>query len=163
MSNKEYYTLRRYAMKFVNNEDDQNDLVLLAWQESIRLGAKASMPILVNFMKLRGRENKRSIIGAKAGGKSIRDAWYQKPVSLSKPIEDGSTLMDFMTSSEYNPFGMTIVHELEEALTSDEQLVAGEIVAGYSEREAVDRLNIGHEHFRKLKQVVRNKALQHLA
>ncbi len=163
MSNKEYYTLRRYAMKFVNNEDDQNDLVLLAWQESIRLGEKASMPILVNFMKLRGGENKRSIVGAKAGGKSIRDAWHQKPVSLSKPVEGGSTLMDFLISAEYNPFGMTVVHELEESLSSEERMVAEEIVAGYSEREAVDRQDIKHEQFRKLKQIVRNKALQHLA
>ena len=38
MSDKEYHTLRRYAIKFANDPDDQNDLVLLARQESNRLG-----------------------------------------------------------------------------------------------------------------------------
>jgi hypothetical protein len=164
MSNKEYYTLRRYAMKFANDPDDQNDLVLLAWQESNRLGAKASMPILVNFMKLRGRENKRTIVGAKAGGKSIRDAWHQNPVSLSKPCNDGThTLGDFLASCAEDPYGLCLVSGFEEALNLRESEVAWEIVAGYTENEAVVRLGVGHEQFRRLKQVVREKAVEYLA
>jgi hypothetical protein len=62
-------------MQYANDPDDQNELVLQAWQESTRLGEKAAMPLLVNYMKLRGRENTRSIVGAKDGGKSIRDMW----------------------------------------------------------------------------------------
>ena len=68
MSDKEYHTLRRYAIKFANDPDDQNDLVLLARQESNRLG------VCVNSIacELHGRDNKQSIVGAKAGGKSKR-------------------------------------------------------------------------------------------
>jgi hypothetical protein len=71
MSTQEFHTLQRYAMKMLNNPDDRDELVLLAWQESNRLGPKASMPLLVNYMKLRGRENKRSVVGAHDGGKSL--------------------------------------------------------------------------------------------
>jgi hypothetical protein len=45
MSPQEYHTLKRYAMKHANDPDDQNELVLLAWQESKRLGQRSCMPI----------------------------------------------------------------------------------------------------------------------
>ncbi len=163
MSNKEYYTLRRYAKKYTSDPDDQNDLVLLAWQESVRLGERASMPILVNFLKLGARENLRSIVGAKAGGKSIRDAWHQKPVSLNKSIDaEGHTLIDFMASCAEDPFGLCLVNEFENALDEAEAAVAGEIVAGYSQQESLARLGVGYGQFRRLKQVVRTKAVEHL-
>jgi len=43
MSTQEFHTLQRYAMKMLNDPDDRDELVLLAWQESIRLGSKSSM------------------------------------------------------------------------------------------------------------------------
>jgi hypothetical protein len=92
MSPQEYHTLRRYAMKYANDPDDQNDLVLLAWQESTRLGTKAAMPLLVNFMKLRGRENNRSIVGAKRGGKSIRDIWNRATRSRGSNSSIGTSI-----------------------------------------------------------------------
>ena len=164
MSNKEYYTLRRYAMKFANDPDDQNDLVLLALQESNRLGAKASMPILVNFLKLRSREMNRSFVGAKCGGKSVRDVWHQKPLSLRKVIIDSSrTLGDFLSSCAEDPYGLCLVSEFEEALNINESEVAWEIVAGYTEQESTNRLGVGYEQIRRLKQIVRNKAIEYLA
>ena len=48
MSPHHYFTLQRYAMKMLRDPDDRNELVLQAWQESLRLGDRASMPILVN-------------------------------------------------------------------------------------------------------------------
>ena len=151
-------------MKFANDEDDQNDLALLAWQESVRLGDRASMPILVNFLKLRSREMNRSFVGAKCGGKSVRDVWHQKPLSLRKVIIDSSrTLGDFLSSCAEDPYGLCRCSEVEEALDMEEEAVAGMIVAGYTENESVDRLGVGYEQFRKLKQVVRNKAMEYLA
>jgi len=82
MSTQEFHTLQRYAMKMLKDPDDRDELVLLAWQESIRLGPKSSMPLLVNYMKWRARENKRSIVGAHDGGKSPQDVWHHNPVSL---------------------------------------------------------------------------------
>ncbi len=91
MSPQEFSTLKRYSMKYARDVDDQDDLVLQAWQESMRLGDRSSMPLLVNFMKLRGKERHRSFFGAKFGGKSIRDVWHYKPVSLNAPRDDGFT------------------------------------------------------------------------
>jgi len=85
MSTKEFHTLQRYAMKMVRDPDDRDELVLLASQESERLGKKASMPILVNFIKFRARDNNRSFVGTHRGGKSKMDVWSQSPVSLDAP------------------------------------------------------------------------------
>jgi len=163
MSPQEFTTLKRYAMKMARDEDDRDELVLQAYEEGVRLGKKRSMPLLVNFMKLRSREMNRSFVGAKLGGKSIRDVWHHKPVSLSKPIDDSShTLRDFLASCAEDPHGLCLVSEFEEALSINESEVAWEIVAGYTERESTDRLGVGYEQFRKLKQVVRNRAIGYL-
>ena len=106
----------------------------------------------------------RSFVGAKLGGKSIRDVWYQKPVSLSKPIADNNhTLGDFLASCAEDPYGLCLVSGFEEALNLRESEVAWEMVAGYTEKESTNRLGVGHEQLRRLKQVVRNKALEYLA
>jgi hypothetical protein len=52
---------------------------------------------------------------------------------------------------------------IEKALDLEEGAVAGEIVAGYSQQESLQCLGVGSEQFRKLKQVVRNKAIEYLA
>jgi hypothetical protein len=83
MSPQEFSTLKRYSMKYARDVDDQDDLVLQAYEEGLRLGPNLSLPLLVNFMKLRGKERNRSVVGVKYGGKSIRDAWYYNPISLS--------------------------------------------------------------------------------
>jgi len=164
MSPQEFSTLKRYAMKMTPDEDDRDELVLQAYEEGVRLGERRSMPLLVNFMKLRSREMNRSFVGAKLGGKSIRDVWHQKPVSLSKPINDNShTLGDFHASCAEDPYGICLVNEFKEALSITESEVAWEIVAGYTERESTDRLGVGYEQLRRLKQVIRNKAIEYLA
>lgn len=161
MSPQEFTTLRRYAMKKASDEDESDKLILQAYEEGIRLGERRSMPLLINFMKLRSREMNRSFVVAKLAGKSIRDVWHYKPVSLSKPIDEGGRMLgDFLASCAEDPYGSCLVSEFEEALNINESEVAWEIVAGYTENEAVVRLGVGHEQFRRLKQVVRNKALE---
>ncbi len=56
MSPQEFGTLKRYAMKMARDEDDRDEQVLQAYEEGVRLGKRRSMPLLVNFMKLRSRE-----------------------------------------------------------------------------------------------------------
>jgi hypothetical protein len=126
MSTQEFHTLQRYAMKMLKDPDDRDELVLLAWQESIRLGPKASMPLLVNYMKWRARENKRSIVGAHDGGKSLQDVWHHNPVSLDAAVGSGKrSLMDVVSSYDRDPFGQCVVSGFEDDLSDEQQILVG--------------------------------------
>jgi hypothetical protein len=165
MSPQDYHTLRRYAMKYANDADDQNELVLMAWQESNRLGHKSCIPILVNYMKLRGRNHDRSIVGAKFGGKSIRDIWNRSTRMPPEMLVDDehSNLLECIGSLESNPFGMCVVQGYRDALSGAESRVAEQMVAGYTEKEGAKRARMEVPEFRRVKEVVRKKAMEHLA
>jgi hypothetical protein len=163
MSPQHYYTLQRYAMKMLRDPDDRDELVLQAWQESNRLGPKSSMPLLVNYMKLRARENKRSIVGTKYGGKSIRDAWHYNPVSLSAPVADGhATLGDFVAGYDRDPLGQCVVAGFGDALSAEESKVAEQMISGYSDTEAARNLRMNPIEHHRVKLAVREKAIEHL-
>ena len=121
------------------------------------------MALLVNFMKLMGKERRHSIDGAIMGGKSLKDAMSRGVVSLSRPVTDGFTMADHLLTYGYDPHGTLQVKEFESSLTDDEEDVAGEIVAGYTERESLDRLGLQQKDFRRIKYHVRRKAIMHLA
>jgi hypothetical protein len=143
MSTQEFHTLQRYAMKMLNDPDDRDELVLLAWQESIRLGPRSSMPLLVNYMKWRARENKRSIVGVHDGGKSLRDVWHHNPVSLdAQSGRDDTTLKEFVSSYDRDPFGQCVVSGFENDLSEKQQMVAEQIVAGYTDKESSRNLGL---------------------
>ena len=161
MSTKEFHTLQRYAMKMVRDPDDRDELVLLAWQESERLGKKASMPILVNFMKLRTRENRRSLVGTRDGGKSLIDVWSRNPVSLDAPVRGDTLLRDFVSSYDRDPFGLCVVSGFEHDLTDLQLGVAKELVAGYTDLESANHLGLSYLEVRRVKAEVRRKALEH--
>ena len=162
MSSEEFHTLQRYAMKMARDPDDRDELVLLAWQESNRLGKKSSMPLLVNFMKLRARENNRSIIGTEDGGKGKIDAWAHGHVSLDAPVKRGDgLLLDFVSSSGRDPFGECVVKGFEEDLTHSQLRVAKDLIAGYSARESSDRLGMNYREISRTRASVREKALEH--
>ena len=163
MSTQEFHTLQRYAMKMLNDPDDRDELVLLAWQESIRLGPKSSMPLLVNYMKWRARENKRSIVGAHDGGKSLQDVWHHNPVSLDAAVKPGKkSLMDIVTSYDRDPFGWCIVSGFEDALSANQRVVAEQIVAGYTDKESAHNLGLTVAALKMMKAEVRCKAVEHL-
>jgi hypothetical protein len=163
MSTQEFHTLQRYAMKMLNDPDDRDELVLLAWQESIRLGPKSSMPLLVNYMKWRARENKRSIVGAHDGGKSLQDVWHHNPVSLDgQAVRDDTPLKEFVSSYDRDPFGQCVVSGFEDDLTMKEQMVAEQIVAGYTDKESALHLGLTIAAFGIMKAEVRCKAIEHL-
>ena len=58
MSPSEFSTLKRYAMKYAKDEDDQDELVLQAYEEGVRLGEKRSMPLLDSQLHEDAREGK---------------------------------------------------------------------------------------------------------
>jgi hypothetical protein len=121
MSPQEFSTLKRYSMKYARDVDDQDDLVLQAYEEGVRLGEKRSMPLLVNFMKLRGKERHRSFLGTKHGGKSIRDAWHYNPTSLNAPIADGrATLGDSVAGYDRDLLGLCVVSGFEDDLSEEQ-------------------------------------------
>ena len=162
MSPQEFSTLKRYAMKYASDEDDQDELVLQAYEEGLRLGAKRSMPLLVNFMKLRGRENNRSFVGSKSGGKSVRDVWHQQPVSLNTPVGRVGILANFIASYDNDPFGQCVVAGFEDDLSVTERGVVDQIVSGYTDREVAGYLHLSPSEVRRVKIAVRLKARKHL-
>lgn len=162
MSPHQYFTLQRYAMKILRDPDDRDELVLQAWQESLRLGDRASMPLLVNFMKLRARENKRSIVGTKHGGKSIRDAWHYKPLSLSAPMVGDATLGDSVAGYDRDPLGLCVVSGFEDDLSNEQWKVAEQMISGYNDIEAARNLRMNPVEHRRVKMAVREKAIEHL-
>jgi hypothetical protein len=163
MSPQEFSTLKRYSVKYVRDVDDQDDLVLQAYEEGLRSGPKRSMPLLVNFMKLRGKKRHRSFPGAKYGGKSIRDAWHYNPVSLSAPVGNGNaTLGDFVAGYDRDPLGQCIVAGFEDDLTTEQSKVAEQMISGYNDTEAARNLRMNPAEHRRVKMTVREKAIQHL-
>jgi hypothetical protein len=163
MSTHEFHTLQRYAMKMLKDPDDRDELVLLAWQESVRLGSRSSMPLLVNYMKWRARENKRSIVGVHDGGKSLKDVWHHNPVSLDAAVSPGKmSLMDVVSSNDRDPFGLCVVSGFEGDLSDEEQMVAEQIVWGYTAKESAHNLGLDVETVRMMKAEVRCKAIAHL-
>jgi hypothetical protein len=163
MSTQEFRILQRYAMKMAKDPDDRDELVLLAWQESIRLGPKSSMPLLVNYMKWRARENKRSIVGAHDGGKSLQDVWHHNPVSLDAAIGSSKrSLMDVVSSYDRDPFGQCVVAGFEDDLSERQRLVAEQVVAGYTDTESALQLGLTVATLRMMKAEVRCKAVEHL-
>jgi len=96
------------------------------------------------------------------GGKSMRDAMNRGVEFLSRPFAEGLTLGDQIGTSGNDPYGLLLVKECESSLTDAEEDVANEIVAGYTERESLDRLAMQRKDFRRKKYHVRRKAIMHL-
>ncbi len=164
MDESTFNTLFHFTEKLTRDPDDRMELVLMAWKESARLG-KVEIPLLINFMKLRARElNKRCAFGAKFSGKSIKDAWHSRPISISAIFnsKSGFTIGDTLTCCSYNPLGLCIVNDFENALDEKEERVADAMVAGYNAREIMQSLNVSRPQFLQVKQAVQDKAMAYL-
>jgi len=165
MTQQVHNILWHYTEKLTRDPDDRDELVLMAWRESERLGARSSIPLMINCMKLRAREMKtRCALGTKISGKSIRDAWNHDRVSLNKPVGGVGkfTLEDTLGSYYWNPLSTCIVNDFADALPKQERDVADCIVAGYPEREAVKRLGISKYDYRAVRERVKEKAMEYL-
>jgi len=155
-----YDVLWHYSEKFTRDPDLRQDLVLLAWKESKRLGVNVDVRLLKNYIKLRSREiARRSPLGVDISGKSVMDVWnHDQRIGREKNHSIESTLSSYAT----NPFGMCVVNDFEESLPTMHAHVAQEMIAGYTQRESAARLGMSAEMFRKVREAVRERALEYL-
>jgi len=165
MTQQTHNILWHFTEKLTRDPDDRDELVLMAWRESEKLGARSTIQLMINIMKLRSREmKKRCALGTKISGKSVRDAWNHDRVSLNKPVGGTGrfTLEDTLGTYYWNPLSICIVNDFTEALPEQERAVADCIVAGYTEDEASRRLRISKCAYRAAKQKVKEKAVKYL-
>ncbi len=71
-------------------------------------------------------------------------------------------IADMLPCAAFDPLGLTVVHDFEDALPELEGRVAEQIVAGYCKRESVRHLGITLEQLREVKAVVQEKARMYL-
>ena len=157
--------LWHYSEKFTRDQDQRQDLVLMAWLEDERLGAKSDVRLLKHFMKLRAKEiGVRSALGCSIGGKSKRDAFNHERVSIHKRAVNDNPfcIADTLTSVTRNPFSMCVVHEFENALPQLEARVAEQIISGYTDKEGAAAVGVPFSRYRELKYAVREKAMEYL-
>ncbi len=165
MTQQTHNILWHFTEKLTRDPDDRDELVLMAWKESQKLGSRASIPLMINIMKLRAREMKqRSALGSDISGKSVRDAWNHDRVSLNKPVGgvERFTLEETLGTYYWNPLSVCIVDDFAAALPEQERAVADCIIAGYTEDESMRRLGLSKCAYRAAKQKVKEKALKYL-
>ena len=159
MTAQEFSTLKSYARVFAHTEDDADDLLLLAYQESFRLGVECTFALLINYMRLTAKSIcERSILPLDEVGKSRLDAFNKEKVSLSKSESDDSNLEEVLSSDSCNPFDDYVANEFTSSLNEREEKVLSELVAGYSVREICAELRISSKTFENVRASLRVKA-----
>ena len=163
MTNQEVTTLMSYARVFAHTEDDADELLLLAYQEGLRLGTRCTFALLVNYMRLCARSiSDRSFLPLNEAGKSRLDAFNRGKCCLSGPIGDDSMLEDAIASDSTDPFDDYVSQEFVHSLNEREKTVLSELTAGYSVREICKDLSISSKTFEKLRVSLQQKAGKHL-
>ena len=163
MTTKEFVTLKSYARIFAHTEDDADELLLLAYQESLRLGSKCVLALLINYMRLSAKSIcERSILPLDEVGKSRLDAFNKEKVSLSNSNSDDSNLEEVISSDSGNPFDDYVANKFTSLLSEREENVLSELVAGYSVREICAELRISSKTFEHVRATLRAKAGKHL-
>ncbi len=152
MTTREFVTLKSYARFFAHTEDDADELLLLAFQESLRLGSKCTVALLVNYMNLCAKGIcERSILPLDEVGKSRLDAFNKGKCYLSDPVADDSTLKNVIASDSTDPFDDYVVNEFVGSLNECEKRVLSELTAGYSVREICKGLHMSSKTFEKVR------------
>ena len=163
MTAQEFSTLKSYARIFAHTEDDEDELLLLAYQESLRLGSNCPLALLINYMRLSAKSVcERSILPLDEVGKSRLDAFNKEKVSLSNSDPDDSNLEEVLSSDSSNPFDDYAANEFTSSLNEREEKVLSELVAGYSVREICSELHISSKTFENVRASLRTKAGKHL-
>lgn len=159
MTAQELSTLKSYARIFVHTEDDEDELLLLAYQESLRLGSNCPLALLVNYMRLSAKSIcERSILPLDEVGKSRLDAFNKEKLSLSESISDDGTLEEVIASESYDPFDDYVANEFTSSLNEREKNILSELTAGYSVREICSELHISSKTFENVRASLRTKA-----
>jgi hypothetical protein len=165
MTKQTFQTLHHFTEKLTRDPDDRDELVLMAWQTSLKLKERSSIPLLINHLKLRALEiGKRCALGAKISGKSQRDAFNHDRISINQPYanDPSCTLEETLVSYGQSPLNICIVDDFNSALTSEEQTFTDAIVAGYNSQENQKLMGIGYLRFKALRLRVQEKAIAYL-
>ena len=163
MTNQEVTTLMSYARVFAHTEDDADELLLLAYQESFRLGKRCTFALLINYMRLCARGiSDRSFLALDEVGKSRLDAFNKGRCYLSDPITNDSTLEYAIASDSIDPFDDYAANEFIDSLNEREKNVLSELTAGYTVREICGNLGMSSKTFEKVRVSLQEKAGKHL-
>ena len=163
MTKRDFTTLMRYARIFAHTEDDSDELLLLAYQESLRLGSKCTLALLINYMRLTAKGiHQRSFLALDEVGKSRLDAFSKGKSYLSEPVADDSTFENLIASDSVNPFDDYVADEFVCSLNGCEKKVLSELTAGYSVREICKDLKMSSKTFEKVRISLQEKAGKHL-
>ncbi|MCL5021099.1 MAG: LuxR C-terminal-related transcriptional regulator, partial [Bacteroidetes bacterium] len=163
MTTQEFGTLKSYARLFAHTEDDSDELLLLAYQESLRLGSKCTLALLINYMRLCAKSIfDRSILALDEAGKSRLDAFNKGKLYLSDPIADDTTLEGIITADSADPFDDYVSQEFVCSLNDRERQLLSELTAGYSVREICKDLGISSKTFEKVRASLRSKVRSYL-
>ena len=163
MTKRDFTTLMSYARIFAHTEDDSDELLLLAYQESLRLGSKCTLALLINYMRLTAKGiHERSFLALDEVGKSRLDAFNKGKSYLSDPIADDTTLEGIITSDSADPFDDYVSQEFVCSLNNRERQVLSELMAGYSVREICKDLKMSSKTFEKVRILLQEKAGKHL-
>ena len=158
MTTWEFVTLKSYAQIFAHTEDDSDELLLLAYQESLRLGSKCTPALLINYMRICDR----SILTLDEAGKSRLDAFNKGRCYLSEPISDDSTLENVIALDSADPFDDYVSQEFVCSLNDRERKVLSQLTAGYSVREICKDLHISSKTIEKVRASLRSKVGSYL-
>ena len=163
MTNQEVTTLMSYARVFAHTEDDADELLLLAYQESFRLGKRCTFALLINYMRLCARGiSDRSFLALDEAGKSRLDAFNKGKCYLSDPIAGDSTIDNVIASNSTDPFDDYAANEFIGSLNESEKMALSELTAGYTAREICKNLRMSSKTFEKVRVSLREKAGSYL-
>ena len=155
--------MKSYARFFAHTEDDADELLLLAYQESLRLSSGDKLALLVNYMRLCAKSIcDRSFLALDQAGKSRLDAFNKRKCYLSDPIADDSTLENVISSDSTDPFDDYVSQEFVCSLNEHERQVLSELTAGYSVREICKHLRTSSKTFEKVRASLRSKVRSYL-
>jgi hypothetical protein len=164
MTQQIYETLWHYSEQFTRDSLQRSELITMAWKEGQRLGDRCSTKLMQSLMHFRSKELKiRSAFPADEMGKSQRDAWNKDRISLNQPYagEPACTLEETLASYT-NPLDICIVNDFYESCNDSERALAEAKLAGYSDVECLQMMNMQRPQFERLKLAVREKAVEYL-
>jgi hypothetical protein len=163
MSELEYDDLWHYSEQFTRDKLQRSELVTMAWKEGEKLGPRCNMKLMRSAMHFRARElNKRSAFPVADVGKRKNDVWNHERVYLDTPVDQGSTLADFLLRFNVTPLNYTITNEFLESLSEKETNILNDLSAGYSHEEIRKRRQLNNPQFQSHRQAIQRKAVAYL-
>jgi hypothetical protein len=165
MTKSVYDTLWHYSEQFSRDSLQRSELITMAWRKGQRLGNRCSTKLMQSLMHFRSKELKiRSAFPADEVGKSIRDALNHERISINQPYagEPSCTLEETLVSYGQSPLNICIVNDFFDSCNDSERALAEAKLAGYSDVECLQMMNMQRPQFERLKLAVREKAVEYL-